>query len=105
MDLRKGQNLAEAALIIGVLGLVLVGMQVYVKRGLQGRVKDLTDNIIGSEQASHPQDTSMLKVNTVNSSLSSNSSATTIDSQGGARDLTGGANSTYTYNSTTQDYY
>lgn len=46
----KGQNLIEIVVIFAILSLVVVGMQTYVKRGIQGKTKDLTDIIIGSEQ-------------------------------------------------------
>lgn len=37
---RKGQSTVEYALIIGVIVAALVGMQTYVKRGLQARYHD-----------------------------------------------------------------
>lgn len=40
----------DLALIIGVVGLVFVGMQTYIKRGVQGRVKDLADYILSEKQ-------------------------------------------------------
>ena len=100
---RKGQNLAEVALIIGVLGLVLIGMQVYVKRGLQGKVKDLTDIIIsgGSEkQAAYQQDTSGFEINDLTSTLVSDTRVTVKESEGGGRRSTGSETTTYEYEST-----
>lgn len=40
---QKAQTLSEYAIIIGVVAILLMTMQVYVKRGLQARVKDMTD--------------------------------------------------------------
>lgn len=40
---RKAQTTAEYAILIGLVVAALVAMQTYVKRGLQGRVKDATD--------------------------------------------------------------
>lgn len=40
---RKGQSTAEYAIVIGLVIAAIVAMQVYVKRGLQGRVKDAVD--------------------------------------------------------------
>jgi len=40
----------EYMVILGIVSAVLWGMNVYVKRGVQGRVKDLTDSFIGKEQ-------------------------------------------------------
>ena len=47
----RGQNLTDLALIIGVVGLVCAGMQVYIKRSVQGKVKNLTDYILSDRQA------------------------------------------------------
>lgn len=51
MNRRKGQNLVDLAVILGVAGLIFVTMQTYVKRGVQGKVKDATDLILSSTQA------------------------------------------------------
>jgi len=40
---RKGQSTAEYAIVIGLVIAAAVAMQVYVKRGLQGKVKDAVD--------------------------------------------------------------
>jgi len=37
---RKGQSTAEYAIIIGVIVAALIGMQTYIKRGLQARYHD-----------------------------------------------------------------
>ncbi len=42
----KGQHLAQYALIFSLVLVVLTAMQTYVKRGLQGRLKDATDGIV-----------------------------------------------------------
>ena len=42
---RKGQNTAEYAILIAVVIGAIVAMQIYVKRGLQGKVKDVTDHV------------------------------------------------------------
>lgn len=39
----KGQSTAEYAIVIGLVIAAIVAMQVYVKRGLQGKVKDAVD--------------------------------------------------------------
>jgi len=41
--LRKGQSTAEYAIVIGLVIAVAVAMQVYVKRGLQAKIKDAVD--------------------------------------------------------------
>lgn len=42
--LRKGQTTAEYAILIGLVVAVAVAMQTYIKRGVQGRFKDATDD-------------------------------------------------------------
>jgi len=41
--LRKGQSTAEYAIVIGLVIAAAVAMQIYVKRGLQGKIRDATD--------------------------------------------------------------
>lgn len=41
--MRKGQSTAEYAIVIGLVIGAAVAMQVYVKRGIQGKMKDATD--------------------------------------------------------------
>jgi Flp pilus assembly pilin Flp len=45
----KAQNLSEYAIILGMVSVALFAMQVYMKRGVQGKLKDLA-NQISSEQ-------------------------------------------------------
>lgn len=40
----------EYMIILGIVSAVLLGMNVYVKRNVQGKVKDLTDTLIGKGQ-------------------------------------------------------
>ncbi|MFC1631561.1 hypothetical protein ACFL2I_03300 [Candidatus Omnitrophota bacterium] len=40
---RKGQSTGEYALVFAIILGAIVAMQTYVKRGMQGRVKDGTD--------------------------------------------------------------
>lgn len=41
---RKGQNIAEYSILIALVIAAAVAMQTYVKRGIQGRMKDAMDN-------------------------------------------------------------
>lgn len=41
--IRKGQSTMEYAIVIGLVIAAAVGMQIYVKRGLQGKIRDATD--------------------------------------------------------------
>lgn len=40
---RKGQNTAEYAILIGVIVAAAIAMQIYVRRGMQARIKDAVD--------------------------------------------------------------
>lgn len=42
---KRGQSTAEYAILIGLIVAVAIAMQTYVKRGLQGRVKDAVDTL------------------------------------------------------------
>jgi hypothetical protein len=50
-----GSAIAEYALILGLVGLALAAMNIYIKRGMQGQVKDMTDLFLGAQG---PEDTS-----------------------------------------------
>jgi len=93
----RGQHLTEAAIVIGIVGLALFAMRVYVTRGLQSRIKDMTDHMIGAEQAAFQQDTSGLEINESESSL-------VLDSVSRLREDTGGIRITDSREDTTQEY-
>ncbi len=40
-----GQSTAEYAVLLAVMAAALIAMQVYVKRGLQGRIRNLADQL------------------------------------------------------------
>lgn len=83
----RGQNLTELALVIGIVGLVLLGMQAYVTRGFQGKFKDLTDRIISTKQEPYPQDNSNLTVNTSDTTVTMDSEIKSTESSSGGRRL------------------
>lgn len=62
----------EYVLILGVASAVLMGMSTYVKRGMQGRLKEMTDYFISNEQ--------LVEINPTTSN-SNTLSKTTLDSQ------------------------
>ena len=41
----KAQSITEYAILLSIVALVFVGMQIYVRRGLQGRLRDTSDFI------------------------------------------------------------
>ena len=42
---RLGQSITEYAVFITVVVMALLAMQVYLKRGIQGKIKDMADQI------------------------------------------------------------
>ncbi len=42
---KKGQSIMEYAVLISLVIAALTGMQLYVRRGLQARIKDASDNL------------------------------------------------------------
>lgn len=79
---KDGQVVKEFAILVAIIAASLVGMQMYVKRGLQGRLRDLGNQISGRQF----EDTQT-------------SSGTTIQRQGGGTEL----EHTGTYHSTSND--
>ncbi|MFA5145737.1 MAG: hypothetical protein WC723_07080 [Candidatus Omnitrophota bacterium] len=47
---RAAASFMEYMVVFSIISAVLWGMNVYVKRGIQGKVKDLTDTFMGKEQ-------------------------------------------------------
>lgn len=43
--LNRAQSISEYAVLLAVIAGALLGMQVYLKRGIQGRIRDLADQI------------------------------------------------------------
>jgi len=44
---KNGQSTAEFAVLLALIAAALIAMQVYIRRGIQGRVKNLADEIGG----------------------------------------------------------
>jgi hypothetical protein len=82
---RKAQNITEVALVIAIVGLVFVGMDMYLRRGMQGKIKDLTDNTLGKGQYGYTSDVSGLSVLKSNADTTADSSVTISGSTGGTR--------------------
>ena len=100
---KRGQTLTEIALIIGIVGLVFIGMEIYVRRGLQAKVKDLSDTMIGAGQAVYQEDTAGLEVHESGSSMVSGSSTQTTEGPGGRRVVITNEHATTIYSSESQD--
>jgi Flp pilus assembly pilin Flp len=61
---KRGSTFMEYAMILGVVSAVFIGMNTYIKRGLQGRLKEMTDFFIGREQVTEINPTGRTRVNT-----------------------------------------
>ncbi|MFH1077574.1 MAG: hypothetical protein V1753_12240 [Pseudomonadota bacterium] len=75
--LTKGQSLLEVAILMGVVTLAILVMQTYIKRGVQGKTKDLTDIIIGTQQRAYVAESQTSKT------TSTVSAETTISTESG----------------------
>ncbi|HNW39391.1 MAG TPA: hypothetical protein PL125_07235 [Candidatus Omnitrophota bacterium] len=97
---RRGQNLVDLALIIGVVGLVIISMEVYIRRGVQGKVKDMADYAIsGSQSATQSEDQ---VEQTTKTTFSADSNLTLSEFKAGGKELKGTENSFTEY--VTGDY-
>lgn len=47
---RRGNTIIEYAIIIGLIVAALTAMNTFMKRGLQGKIKDMTDYYISNQQ-------------------------------------------------------
>jgi len=56
---RKADSLAEYALVLGIVSLALIGMNMYIKRGFQGRMKEMSDKFISSQQVNEMDPTTV----------------------------------------------
>ncbi|MFC1708475.1 hypothetical protein ACFL2J_00245 [Candidatus Omnitrophota bacterium] len=74
---RRGQNTAEYAILIGVIVAAAIAMQIYVRRGMQARMKDAVDY---SLNARDPEGVQVFTTSQFEPSQSESSFETTIDS-------------------------
>lgn len=85
---RKGQTTLEYAILIAVVVAGLIGMQVYVKRGVQGRLRGASDDI-GSQYSPEKVTSSFTTTtsSTSNEVISAGETTTTVTQ--GDRERTG----------------
>ena len=48
---RAGDSLAGYALVLGIITLVFVGMNTYIKSGFQGKMKEMSDRFVSGQHA------------------------------------------------------
>jgi len=89
MVLRKDNNLGgvfmEYAIILGVASLVLATMNTYIKRGAQGRIKDMSDYFISEGSQVQEGEANAGAITTSNSASTANSNYNIAQRLGGAR--------------------
>lgn len=78
-----GQGIAEYAIIISLISAALISMNIYFKRSLQGRLKDMADNLISNEQNSGND----LYKSRSTAETNATSNVTLAMSRGGGREL------------------
>jgi hypothetical protein len=82
---KKANALIEYALIILIVIAAFFTMNIYMKRGLQGRVKDMADYFIGGGTQMQANTAVSRATTTSEANTTSDSSVATTDSFGGAR--------------------
>jgi len=65
-----GTSITEYALILGVVSIAFLSMNSYISRGIQGKVKDLTDCFVSDQQIGDINPTVISNSNSVVSSPS-----------------------------------
>ena|SRR3989338_3280945 len=75
---KKGQSTLEYAIVIAVIVAGLIAMQVYIKRGVQGRLKEASNEIGGQFSPGHTTGTY-----TTNSNASSNETIVPVQNSSG----------------------
>ncbi len=73
---RRASSFMEYAIVLGLVSLVLTGMNIYIKRGVQGKIKDMTDYFISKEQVVN------VNPSAETNSQSNSSYSSKIDTQG-----------------------
>jgi Flp pilus assembly pilin Flp len=80
---RRAQSIIEYVVVLGLVASALIAMQVYVKRGVQAKVKDMTDTMLpsGAVDAGLKQLTNVNPVIPLLNEGTSVSSASTTDAK------------------------
>jgi len=80
---RRAQSILEYAILIAIVIGAIVIMQVYVKRGISGRIKDSSDRISGGQsfaagQTTTKESSSLTGTRVINESTAIDSNASTL---------------------------
>lgn len=99
----RGSNFLEYAIILGLVTMIFAAMNIYVKRGIQGRIRDLSDYFI-APRSEHTED---LVPDSSTSSTTNTDASTTMSAQllsAGATTVTSSENSAIGSTTVTQDW-
>lgn len=101
--MKKASALMEFAIVLGIVSAVIVTMNIYMKRGLQGKVKDMTDYFISGGQPAQENQVDSEVETTSQSNVSSGSTLTDKSYIGGGKKMTLSENTSISADSTTKD--
>jgi len=89
LNLCRGQNLIEYAVLLTIVVAVFTGMQIYLKRGLQGTIKLSTDEF-GTQKLPEEEEKEYGDLQPLKGRLLSSDTTTVADSQTVDNQLAGG---------------
>jgi len=93
----KAQSVAEYAIFLGVIALVFIGMNAYVKRGIAGRLKDAADfPLHAKEKLGYPTNNFSVNATQYEPLYAFHTTQTNHDSTSNARMYRGGSMQTIT---------
>lgn len=78
---KSGFSLGEYVIILGIVSAALIGMNTYLKRGIQGKLKEMTDFFIAAEQDA---ETNPQVISTVTTDTTSDTAEQRLASVGGS---------------------
>lgn len=101
--MKKASALMEFAIVLGIVSAVLVTMNIYMKRGLQGKVKDMTDYFISGGQPAQENQVDSEVETTSQSNVFSSSTLTDQTGIGGGKKTAFSEDTSISADSTTKD--
>lgn len=101
--MKKGSTFMDYAIIISVVSIALFTMNIYVKRGLQGKVKDMSDFFISSGTPAQVIETDPEVTTDINTTASSQSTFNDKMLTAGAKESTFSDTTTMTMSSESID--
>lgn len=97
---RKALAPLQYLLLVSIVGLALTGMNVYLRRGIQARVRDLADAFIGDAQLESLND---MKSEVTNKVLTSDLNIVKVENIGGSINITTSTSADIVYDSVSED--